>query len=132
VRYLLLFLLTTTALSEPWYQKHPPLTHQETWNSIGETAFYGSAIPTSAYLTWNKIKPTHRNQTRVNRIIICHMASLALTVAVLRGKALHDDDARYINPAMFTFVSLPVNLIVDIWRVQRWKVKVARGIKENT
>ena len=126
---LLLLLIPTLCLAQ-W---HPiPWDKEETLASVTEAVGVGAALPTTSYLVWNRLSPTHRPQKRMGRIMITHLGTMGLAMATMRGPSRHDQDPRYTNVILIAGASLSVNLIVDGFRNGWWMGKVAKGIKKNS
>jgi hypothetical protein len=131
VKYLLLIVLLTPAIcSAQW--RPLPWDQTETIGSITEAVGVGAALPTSSYLIWNRLSPTHRPQKRMARIMITHVATMGIAVATMRGPSKHDTDPRYTNVILMAGASCFVNLIVDGFRNGLWMKKVSSGIKKNS
>jgi hypothetical protein len=114
VKYLLVLLLATAATAEPWYQKHPPFCHQETWQSVGEAAGYGTALPTGIYYATVAVKRPKTQQAAMGRIMAVHFLTMtAMMIAWRNQTAPHDNDARWMNPAMVCMFSMGGNILVD-------------------
>jgi hypothetical protein len=112
-----ILLISSTAWGQ-WYEAHPLFWDKtETVASIGEAVGVGAVLPTSSYLIWNRLSPTHRPQKRLKRIAVCHLMTAGLAVATMRGPSLHDTDERWVNPVMLMPVSMVINAIVDGFRI---------------
>jgi len=133
VKYFLLIILFATTAQGQWYEAHPLFWDKtETVASVTEAVGVGAILPTSAYLGWNRLSPTHRPQKRLKRIAVCHLMTAGLAVATMQGQSSHDTDFRYTNVLLMLGVSMPVNIIIDGFRNGWWQKKTAEGIKRNT
>ena len=130
MKSLSLILLIPTLCFAEW---HPiPWDKEETLASVTEATVCGAVVPTTSFLVWQKLSPTHRPQKRLMRIAVCHLGTAGLALATMRGPAIHDTDERWVNSVMMCGASCFVNLIVDGFRNGWWMGKVAKGIKKNS
>lgn len=112
-----ILLMAATAQGQ-WYLEHPPLMQTETWQSSAEILAVGGLAPTALTLGWTYIAKPQTDSEKIGGVIICHLATDAITYVCWRDdKSLTDNDFRWINPIMFSFVSLAANCMIQaFWR----------------